>query len=185
MTLTRDHLILGAYGLVMAGALVGLVNAAPLPPRCALERIAYAPADDLEAIDVALIGAARQRIDFAAYVLTDLRIVEALDAAAARGVAIRLYRDGGGVNAQPMPGPLARAYDRLVARPNVEARYKRGDAPFMHLKAYAIDGALLREGAGNFSHSGLTRQDNSLVALRCRAAVTAFERVFETMWRRQ
>lgn len=151
--------------------------------RCHLDRQAYAPPDDLEAIDVEMIGRAEKTIDFAAYVLTDIRIVEALDAAAARGVVIRLYRDGGQA-ALRMPKALGEAYDRLVARPNVEARYKADPAPFMHLKAYAVDGKFVREGAGNFSHSGLTRQDNSLVVLRCRAAVKRFREAFDAMWRR-
>ncbi|HEY8136237.1 MAG TPA: phospholipase D-like domain-containing protein [Methylocystis sp.] len=159
-------------------ALATPANASP----CRLDRQAYAPADNLEAIDVALIGAAKARIDFAAYVLTDIRIVEALDAAAARGVAIRLYRDGADVR---MPKPLAAVYDRLAARLNVEIRYKAEPAPFMHLKAYAVDDTFVREGAGNFSHGGLTRQDNSLIVLRCQAAVKRFESAFEAMWRRQ
>lgn len=167
-------------------AIVGLTPLSLAAPAqagwCQLDRLAYAPAEDLEAIDVALIAGAKKKIDFAAYALTDIRIVEALDAAAARSVAIRLYRDASQATI-PMPRPLARAYDRLAARRNVEIRYK-GDGPFMHLKAYAVDGALLREGAGNFSHSGLTRQDNSLIVLRCEAAVKRFERAFETMWRR-
>lgn len=151
---------------------------------CQLERQAYAPVDDLEAIDVMLLASAHRRIDFAAYVLTDLRIVEALDDAAARGVAIRIYRDAGGVNAQAMPKALGEVYDRLAARRNVEIRYKAEPAPFMHLKAYSVDGEFLREGAGNFSHSGLTRQDNSLIVLRCAEAVSRFQRAFEDMWRR-
>jgi len=158
---------------------------APAAESCVLERLAYAPADDLESIDVALIASAKTRIDFAAYVLTDIRIVEALDAAAARGVVIRLYRDAGGVNAQPMPAPLGKVYDRLVARMNVEVRFKGDPAPFMHDKAYVVDGALLRDGSANFSHSGLTRQDNSLIALRCKGAVTRFQGAFEDMWRRK
>lgn len=109
---------------------------------CRLERLAYAPGENLEAIDVALIGRARKSIDFAAYVLTSIPIVEALDAAAARGVNIRIYRDGADVR---MPAALAEPYDRLVARQNVEARYKGSPQPFMHLKAYAIDGALPAE----------------------------------------
>ncbi len=52
---------------------------------CQLVRQAYAPAENLEAIDVELISRARQRIDFTAYVLTSLPIVRALDDAAARG----------------------------------------------------------------------------------------------------
>ncbi|RTL90692.1 MAG: phosphatidylserine synthase [Hyphomicrobiales bacterium] len=152
-----------------------------LAGRCRLERQAFAPAEDLEAIDVELIGQAKKRIDFAAYVLTDLRIVKALDDAAARGVRIRLYRDGADVH---MPKALAEVYDSLAARPNVEIRYKGEPAPLMHLKAYSVDGKFMRDGAGNFSHSGLTRQDNSLIVLRCRAAVKRFKRAFEDMWRR-
>ena len=148
---------------------------------CQLERLAYAPGENLEATDVALIGQARKSIDFAAYVLTSVPIVQALDDAAARGVRVRIYRDGADVR---MPEALAEPYDRLVARQNVEARYKGSPEPFMHLKAYSVDGALLREGSGNFTHSGLLRQDNSLVALRCREAVSRFQKQFEQMWSR-
>ena len=54
----------------------------------------------------------------------------------------------------------------------------------MHLKAYAIDGEMLRTGAGNFTRTGLRRQDNDLVALRCPQAVDAFEKAFNAMWGR-
>lgn len=148
---------------------------------CVIERHAYAPAENLEAIDVDLIGRATGSIDMAAYVLTSLPIVEALDRAAARGVTIRLYRDGRDAR---MPRLLAAAYDRLAARPSVEIRYKGDPQPFMHLKAYAVDGLIVREGAGNFTRSGLRRQDNSLVALKCPAAVARFQQAFETMWAR-
>jgi phosphatidylserine/phosphatidylglycerophosphate/cardiolipin synthase-like enzyme len=146
---------------------------------CVVERHAYAPLADLEAIDLELIGRATHSIDMAAYVLTSVPIVRALDAAAERGVAVRLYRDGRDAR---MPRRLAEAYDRLAARPNVEIRYKGDRQPFMHLKAYAVDGELVREGAGNFTHVGLRVQDNSLVALKCGSAVTRFEEAFERMW---
>jgi hypothetical protein len=38
--------------------------------------IHYAPAENLEKIDVALIDSARQEIDFAAYVLTDWPVIQ-------------------------------------------------------------------------------------------------------------
>lgn len=148
---------------------------------CVIERHAYAPSVNLEAIDVELIGRAVRSIDMAAYVLTSVPIVEALDMAAERGVTIRLYRDG---RIARMPVRLAKAYDRLAARLNVEIRYKGDPQPFMHLKAYAVDDEVVREGAGNFTHSGLRRQDNSLVALRCEAAVKRFREAFERMWAR-
>ncbi|PPD46150.1 MAG: phosphatidylserine synthase [Methylocystis sp.] len=146
---------------------------------CVIERQAYAPAANLEEIDVELLGRATRSIDMAAYVLTSVPIVEALDAAAERGVAIRLYRDGRDAR---MPARLAQAYNRLAARLNVEIRYKGDPQPFMHLKAYAVDGAFVRDGAGNFTHSGLRKQDNSLIALKCESAVARFSKAFEAMW---
>ena len=41
----------------------------------------------------------------------------------------------------------------------------------MHLKAYAVDGKLLRTGSGNFSRPGLAEQDNDLVLISDPAAV--------------
>lgn len=154
---------------------------AVLADSCAIERHAYAPTVNLETIDVELIGRAKRTIDMAAYVLTSVPIVEALDAAAERGVTIRLYRDG---RDSRMPRRLAEPYDRLAARRNVEIRYKGDPQPFMHLKAYVIDGEIVREGAGNFTRSGLRKQDNSLVALRCEAAVRRFQEAFGRMWTR-
>lgn len=176
----RASLVLAA-AVFSAAAFAQQSGEAPtaFPIRCRLARFAYAPQENLEAIDVEPIGSAKERIDMAAYVLTSLPIVEALDAAAARGVTIRLYRDGQDAR---MPRVLAQAYDRLAARLNVEIRYKGSPAPLMHLKSYAVDHAFVREGAGNFTHSGLRKQDNSLIVLRCRAAVRAFETAFERMW---
>jgi phosphatidylserine/phosphatidylglycerophosphate/cardiolipin synthase-like enzyme len=52
----------------------------------------------------------------------------------------------------------------------------------MHLKAYAIDGEVLRTGSGNFSRSGLASQDNDLVFITDPATVDAFETNFERIW---
>jgi phosphatidylserine/phosphatidylglycerophosphate/cardiolipin synthase-like enzyme len=41
----------------------------------------------------------------------------------------------------------------------------------MHLKAYAIDGELLRTGSANFSASGERQQDNDLIVIRRRLAM--------------
>jgi phosphatidylserine/phosphatidylglycerophosphate/cardiolipin synthase-like enzyme len=46
----------------------------------------FAPAENLEHIDVGLIDTAKREIDFAAYVLTDWPIMQALTRAAKRGV---------------------------------------------------------------------------------------------------
>jgi phosphatidylserine/phosphatidylglycerophosphate/cardiolipin synthase-like enzyme len=54
----------------------------------------YAPAENLEHIDVSLIDTAKHEIDFAAYVLTDWPVMQALERAADRGVKVRIYLDG-------------------------------------------------------------------------------------------
>jgi phosphatidylserine/phosphatidylglycerophosphate/cardiolipin synthase-like enzyme len=46
-----------------------------------------------------------------------------------------------------------------------KVRVKRG-GPFMHLKAYTVDGATLRTGSANFSSSGENAQDNDLIVIR-------------------
>jgi phosphatidylserine/phosphatidylglycerophosphate/cardiolipin synthase-like enzyme len=68
--------------------------------------IHYAPAENLERIDVALIDQARTSIDMAAYVLTDWAIIQALTRAADRGVAVAAmplrYRPSPASRAQPV-----------------------------------------------------------------------------------
>lgn len=164
---------------VLALCLIAAAPAAAEP--CHVLEQGFAPNDDLEAIDVRLIDGASSRIDFAAYVLTSTPVIDALTRAAQRGVVVRVYRDGRDAR---QPRRLAEAIDRLAAERNVEVRFKPSPAPFMHLKAYQIDGRLLRTGAGNFTHGGLRRQDNDLIAIDCARAINAFQTAFEAMWRR-
>jgi len=49
----------------------------------------------------------------------------------------------------------------------------------MHLKAYQVDGRLLRTGSANFSASGLKRQDNDLIVIENAAAARDFKRNFD------
>ena len=58
---------------------------------------------------------------------------------------------------------------------------KRG-GPFMHLKAYAIDGVLLRTGSANFSKSGENTQDDDLIVIRNSSAAAKFDVHFERSW---
>jgi phosphatidylserine/phosphatidylglycerophosphate/cardiolipin synthase-like enzyme len=69
---------------------------ASLAPCCAEPApvIHYAPGENLEHVDVALIDRAERELDMAAYVLTDWPVMQALTRAADRGVAIRIYLDG-------------------------------------------------------------------------------------------
>lgn len=144
-------------------------------------QIHYAPRENLESIDVREIGRAQLSIDMAAYVLSDRRIIEALMDAAERGVVIRLYFD----KSQFAEHGLIRGglVEALLAHPNVAARVK-GEGVLMHLKAYAVDGEVLRTGSGNFSRSGLEAQDNDAIFITDLAIVDAFEGNFERIWAR-
>jgi phosphatidylserine/phosphatidylglycerophosphate/cardiolipin synthase-like enzyme len=144
-------------------------------------QIHYAPGENLESLDARAIGRAQLSIDMAAYVLSDLRIIEALTDAAERGVVIRLYLDRSQFAEHgPARGGLIEA---LLAHPNVSARVK-GEGVLMHLKAYAVDGEVLRTGSGNFSRSGLASQDNDAVFIADPGVVDAFEGNFERIWAR-
>jgi phosphatidylserine/phosphatidylglycerophosphate/cardiolipin synthase-like enzyme len=116
--------------------------------------IHYAPAENLEHIDVEVIDGAKREIDTAAYVLTDWPIMQALTRAADRGVKVRIYLDGTQLNEREPSKP----FHDLAETPTVEIRTKHKPGAPMHLKSYQIDGRLLRTGAANFSASGLKRQ---------------------------
>ena len=97
-------------------------------------------------------------------------VLDALNAAQGRGVAVRIVLD-----------PRERHDFVKLGDLSDTVRIKRG-GPFMHLKAYAIDGETLRTGSANFSASGERAQDNDLIVIRDAAAVTKFEAHFERMW---
>jgi phosphatidylserine/phosphatidylglycerophosphate/cardiolipin synthase-like enzyme len=143
--------------------------------------IHYAPRENLESVDAREIGRARLSIDMAAYVLSDPQVIAALVEAAERGVVIRLYFDKSqfAEHGPTRGGPL----EALLAHSNVAARVK-GEGVLMHLKAYAVDGEVLRTGSGNFSRSGLAAQDNDLVFIADQVTVDAFENNFERIWAR-
>jgi len=143
--------------------------------------IHYAPRENLESVDIREIGRAQLSIDMAAYVLSDPRIVMALTNAAKRGVVIRLYFDKSQFAEH---GPAqSKLMETLLVHRNVAARVK-GEGVLMHLKAYAVDGELLRTGSGNFSRSGLAAQDNDAIFITDPATVDSFERNFERIWAR-
>lgn len=139
------------------------------PPAWAQE-VHYSPEESLDVIDAGLIGQAKQSIDFASYALTDRLVLDPLNAAAQRGVHVRIVLD-----------PRERhAFDRLEDLAD-NVRVKRS-GPLMHLKAYAIDGTILRTGSANFSASGEIHQDNDLVVIHDGSAAGRFEAHFATMW---
>ena len=97
-------------------------------------------------------------------------MLDALNGAQRRGVAIRIVLD-----------PRERHDFIELGDLSDNVRIKRG-GPFMHLKAYEIDGEVLRTGSANFSTSGENQQDNDLVVIRDTGAATKFDGHFKRMW---
>jgi len=161
-----------------AGAAAAFLHYVATTPAAPPFEQHFAPAEDLEAIDVALIDAARTSIDMAAYVLTDRPVIRALTRASERGVRVRLFRQ---IESFEPAADAADLFARLEAA-GAQIRVKDPTRPLMHLKAYCMDGALLRFGAANFSHSGLHAQDNDLDITRGPGVCAKFETAFETMW---
>jgi len=95
--------------------------------------IHYAPAENLEHIDVALIDRAGHEIDMAAYVLTNWPVMQALLRAADRGVQIRIYLDG----PQFAEREPAKAFRDLAETPGVEIRIKQDTGAPMHYSTYS------------------------------------------------
>lgn len=157
-------------GFAAVCAVAGVLGQLPEAGAAATVTLHYAPAEDLEAIDLGLIRAARRSIDLAAFALTDAAIIEALASARARGVALRIVLDPS-QNRRP---------ERLASLASVVRVKPPG--PYMHLKAYAIDGSELRTGSANLSRSGLRRQDNDLLVIQDRARTLTFERTFAELW---
>ncbi len=171
----KIRILLAVAAFVLATP--SLAEAGPI----ARAEIHYAPEENLELVDGRVIDGAEFSIDMAAYVLSDRRIIEALTAAAERDVCVRLYFDKSQFSQHGLR--VNAPIEALLAHPNVAARVK-GAGVLMHLKAYAVDGKLLRTGSGNFSRPGLAEQDNDLVLISDPTAIDAFERTFEGIWSR-
>lgn len=134
------------------------------------QEIHFSPEERLDTIDAKLIGTAKSSLDLASYALTDSTVIDALNDAARRGVVVRIVLD-----------PRERHAFVALGDLSDNVRIKRG-GPFMHLKAYSIDGETLRTGSANFSTSGERAQDDDLVVIRDRAAAARFDAHFEGMW---
>jgi phosphatidylserine/phosphatidylglycerophosphate/cardiolipin synthase-like enzyme len=132
--------------------------------------IHYAPVENLEHIDIGLLRSAQRSIDFAAFILSDWVVVDALKDAVRRGVKVRIVLDG---------SQLIGTERLAEIRDAVRVKDRR---PIMHLKAYQVDGKLLRTGSANFSASGLKKQDNDLILIRDAAAVRQFTSRFDAIF---
>lgn len=146
----------------------------------------FSPPEDLERIDVARLDQATASLDIAMYAFTDRYIAQELKHLADRGVKIRLYRDQEQYEDEQRKATKHDADSTtslLSGAPNIQIRVK-GKRELMHLKAYLVDGRLLRDGSANWSPAGEKKQDNNAHYTADPAQAAAFRRDFEQMWDR-
>ena len=136
---------------------VGLITlfASIAPATADPVEVHYAPVENLERVDVALLQSARSKIDLTAFSLTDWSVIDALVDAHRRGVVVRVVLD-----------PSERhALDRLTEVS--DGIRMKAAGPYMHLKSYSI---------------GLKQQDNDIIIIHEPAAARAFDARFEQIW---
>ena len=161
---------------------------ASAPPGKIVSENHFAPDENLEQLDYDRLGEAQRRVDIAMYAFTDKYLADQLLTLSRRGVTVRVYRD-----MDQYKNEQRNADDHhddsvtqlLQGEKNIHIRVKSsGRRDLMHLKAYIIDGKLLRDGSANWSASGEKAQDNNAHFTNDPAEVKSFEQQFEEMWSR-
>jgi phosphatidylserine/phosphatidylglycerophosphate/cardiolipin synthase-like enzyme len=169
--------------------------AGPVPAAPELELVETAPAETTldhpdipNAADVwpAMIRAATKSLDFAEFYATNHPkgrlepVIEAVEAAADRGVRVRFLADGGFAKKEPD------TLDRLSKRKGIEVR--RYDwagihhGGIHHAKYFVVDGREAFLGSQNFDWRSLEHIQELGVRTRVPAIVEALGEVFETDW---
>ncbi len=146
----------------------------------------FSPADNLERADLDQLNGAKKSIDIAMYAFTDRFIAEELVKLAQRGVVIRIYRDREQYEQEQRRGEKnenGSPMEIFRGQSNIHLKVK-GSRELMHLKAFLVDDALLRDGSANWSPSGLKRQDNNAHFTADPEQVKRFHDAFEEMWSR-
>lgn len=146
----------------------------------------YAPAENLERLDMQALRSARRKIDLCMYAFTDKYLASELSEVARHGVTVRIYRDGSEYEQeQKRGGRYESTTDSFRRESNIHIRVKPPSRrALMHLKGYEIDNVLLRDGSANWSPAGLKVQDNQIRFVTDPADISGFERNFESLWSR-
>jgi phosphatidylserine/phosphatidylglycerophosphate/cardiolipin synthase-like enzyme len=145
-----------------------------------------------ESIAERLVGwleQARRSLDIALY---DVRlpgavgdaVADAIRAAAARGVAVRIaFNQDGDRAVKPLPPP-PRTEPSLLEQLGVPLRAIPGDPDLMHHKYVVRDLSAVWTGSTNWTLDSWTREENVLVTVASEGVARAYARDFEDLWER-
>jgi cardiolipin synthase A/B len=123
-----------------------------IPPPAAdraVQVLTTRPGDGIRAAALAAIGAAQQSIDIEMFVLSDRLVLEALVAAARRGVHLRVLLD-------PTQPQNAAVFAQLQPVGAMVRFYRQAGDELLHAKLGIFDGAVVLFGSCNWSRSGFT-----------------------------
>ncbi|HXA30507.1 MAG TPA: phosphatidylserine/phosphatidylglycerophosphate/cardiolipin synthase family protein [Candidatus Angelobacter sp.] len=137
---------------VFAGDLVATGRAVAVPPPVDDAQVLVAatlPGADIRPLVMQLIDAARSSLDLELFVLTDTGVVHAIEAAAARGVAVRVLLDPGQRPSDASAAALTAA--------GVALRHYRSSGEKLHAKLGVADGSTSIFGSANWTTSGFQR----------------------------
>jgi len=148
----------------------------------------FSPPEDLEHLDLYRMEHARLSMDIAMYSFTDKYLADEIVKMARQGIEIRIYRDREQYDNEERNAAQHHdqsTSDMFKGEQNIQLRIKAsGRRDLMHLKAYLIDGALLRDGSANWSPAGEKVQDNNARFTNNPVEVRFFNDAFEQMWAR-
>ena len=169
-----------ALGLLVA-LLLGLTAIAQEAALCSVQTCSVqvffvSPSVDgvIERVLIALIGQATSTLDIALYYFTDDNLGDAVVAARARNVKVRVLLDGTQEKAR------GGEYEKLV-RAGIEVSVEHVTGK-MHHKFVVIDREIVVTGSYNWSSAADTDNLESIVVIECPEIAAAFIAEFDRIW---
>lgn len=134
----------------------------------------FSPGADCRNRIAGAIGSARSQLDICVFTITDDLLVDALFAADARGVRIRIISDN--------DKALDRGSDvSRLRQGNIQVRLDRSE-DHMHHKFALLDGEALLNGSYNWTRSAFQRNRENILVTENTFLVDHFQVEFDRLW---
>lgn len=172
VALVVGAILLVAGLLLLLGVAIGSAHADPIPLDGATIESSFAPGDGPSRLVATAIGEAQTDVRVMTYQLTNGRVINALKAAAGRGVDVAVIVDEATCEAKRFPPVLG-----VLVKAGVEVSCD-GKHPIHHNKVVIVDGSTVVTGSFNFSPSAEKNAENTNVI----RGVPALAEVYLAVW---